>query len=105
MAKITAHRYLNPWSADPIGKPEFFTTDAKPISYRGFQIFRRLPKSHELVKDGVCLTQRAGGGALKSLADALLGDKSDHPKWLVERAREIGAAHGVKFAPAERAVA
>lgn len=90
-------RYLNPWSADPVSKPEYFETTVKPIDYRGFQIVHRFEKSHELVKDGVCLTQRAGGGALKSLVDALLGDKSDHPKWLVESARNVGTRHGVKF--------
>jgi len=96
-AKQTFH-YLNPWSADPIGKPEFFSTQVKPVQYRGFQIFHRHAGVYELVKDGVCLTQRGGGGAMKSLADALLGDKSDHPSWMVKRSRDIGTAHGVKFA-------
>lgn len=91
------HRYLNPWSADPVAKPEYFTAAVKPIDYRGFQIFHRLPKSYELVKDGVCLTQRAGGGSLKALADALLGDKSTEPKWLVERARFVADAYGIAF--------
>lgn len=97
---MPAHRYLNPWSADPALRPEFFTTEAKPAAYRGFQIFRRLPKSYELVKDGVCLTQRAGGGTLRMLADALMGDPSDEPAWLVERARDVAARHGVQFARA-----
>lgn len=86
-------RYLSPWSPDPIGKPEYFETTVRPTNYRGFQIFHRMPKSFELVKDGVCLTQRAGGGALKSLVDALLGDKSDHPEWLVDSARSVMLAH------------
>lgn len=98
-------RYLNPWSADPVSNPEYFESYAQPIDYRGFQIVRRFPKSHELVKDGVCLTQRAGGGALKSLVDALLGDKSDHPKWLVERARDIAKRHGVSLTTTARTAA
>lgn len=98
-------RYLNPFSADPIGKPEYFEAHVRPVEYRGFQIVRRFANSHELVKDGVCLTQRHGGGALKSLVDALLGDKSDHPKWLVDRARDIATAHGVKLASQVRRAA
>lgn len=91
------HRYLSPWSPDPFRKPEYFTTTMAPVEYRGFHIFQRLPKSHELVKDGVCLTQRAGGGELRSLVDALCGDRSRHPRWLVKRAREIATLHGVKL--------
>lgn len=97
MAKSVTHRYLNPWSADPTAKPEYFATTVKPVEYRGFQIFQRLPNSHELVKDGVCLTQRAGGGALKSLADALLGEKTGWPKWDVDRCRAVATAHRVKL--------
>lgn len=102
---MSRHRYRNPWHKPFVQHygPEFFETSARPINYRGFQIFNRFKGCHELVKDGICLTQRVGGGALRSLADALLGDKSDHDEWLVERARQFGAAHGVSFDRAESA--
>lgn len=90
------YRYRNPWHR-PLKSEggEFFETTVAPVEYRGFQIFHRFKGSHELVKDGVCLTIRAGRGGPASLADALCGDKNDEPTWLVESARVIAAAHGV----------
>lgn len=90
--------YRNPWftTSGNYG-PEFYKTDAKPVEYRGFQIFQRIPGAWELVKDGVCLTQRAGKQGPRNLADALLGDASDDMPWLVERARGIAERFGVKF--------
>lgn len=95
--------YRNPWFTP--GKahygPEFFSTDAKPVAYRGFQIVERI-KGHswELVKDGVCLTQRAGRNGPKQLADALLGDASEDCPFNVQRAQEIADRCGVTFARA-----
>src|SRR5690606_18799365 len=94
---MTTHIFRNPWHKPGLLHygPEFYVTDVKPAEYRGFQIFNRFRGSWMLVKDGVCLTDRAGGGALRSLADALLGDKTDHDEWLVARARDIAERHGV----------
>jgi hypothetical protein len=54
--------YRNPWhkqGADHYG-PAFYETEAKPIEYRGYQIYQRLPGAGvDIVKDGVCVTQRA----------------------------------------------
>lgn len=83
-----AHRatYLNPWH-DPrvIDSKPIFTTDVKPTEYRGLLIFHRLPGSFEVVKAGVCLTQRAGmSGACRAI-DLLL-DEPGH--WEAERMAE-----------------
>jgi hypothetical protein len=93
-------KYRNPWHKPHTTDygPEGYTTDKKPIEYRGFQIFNRFKGCHELVKGGVCLTQRAGGGALHELADALLGEKNEHPDWLVASARAIAEKHNQAIA-------
>jgi hypothetical protein len=73
-----------------------FSTAAKPIHYRGFQIFERIKgRSFELVKDGVCLTQRAGRNGPRNLVDALYGNKNADSPWLVASARAIAATHSV----------
>lgn len=100
MSQSPAYSYRNPWFTP--GKAwmgaEFYATDTKPIEYRGFQIFHRHDAVWELVKDGVCLTQRAGKNGPRNLADALLGDKDKDCKFNVQRARAIAAQHGVTFA-------
>jgi hypothetical protein len=78
------HRYRNPWH-DPAKAwmgPEFFETDSAPFEYRGFQIFKRIVNSWELVKDGVCLTQRCGNAGprfigAQHVVDSLFGDARD----------------------------
>lgn len=58
--------YKNPWYDASRGHdPEFYTTEAKPREYRGYLIYNRIPgkPGHgcwDIVKDGVCVTQRAG---------------------------------------------
>lgn len=96
----TVSRYRNPWHRS--GEPEFYETTTKPVEYRGFQIFHRFG-GWELVKDGVCLTQRAGKNGPRNLADALCGDLNDEPEWLVESARAIAEKHGVTLPTIQRA--
>lgn len=89
-------RYKNPWHEPHsiIYGPEFFTCDKAPIEYRGFQIFhQRATKSWELVKDGVCLTQRCGKN-LQPIIDRLLDDHQCEE----ERIREIAARCGIEIA-------
>lgn len=92
-------RYRNPWFVE--GKahygPEFYSTTAKPVDYRGFQIVSHHKGDHRLVKDGVCLTIRAGRNGPRNLADALCGDASADAEWLVDRARAIAAQFGVRL--------
>lgn len=96
------HRYQNPWHNPHCTDygPAFYETDKEPVEYRGFQIFQRIPGAWELVKDGVCLTQRAGKDGPRALADALMGNASDEPEWFVERAKEILDRFGIKIAEA-----
>ena len=87
-------QYRNPWSHH--SEPEFFSTTVKPVEYRGFKIFNRLGGiSWELVKDGVCLTQRAGRNGPRNLVDALYGDADADCPFNVERARNIAKQFGV----------
>ena len=72
--------YINPWHKQESGSDSapMFTTDAKPVEYRGFLIYRRLPASFEVVKDGICLTQRAGLTGAKWAIDNLLDNPGDY---------------------------
>lgn len=96
---MAAYTYRNPWHRPdkPHYGPEFYSTDAKPVEYRGFQIFQRVKGTWELVKDGVCLTQRAGRNGPRYLADALLGDPSEDCPFNIERARLIASRHHVSL--------
>lgn len=73
-----AHEYANPWHK-PHGKgygPDVYRTDAKPREYRGYLIFERIPAvCWDVVKDGVCVTQRAGLNGAKRAIDAILGEE------------------------------
>lgn len=70
--------YRNPWhQANGNTGPEFYRTDAKPSEHRGFLIYERLPRSFEVVKDGTCLTQRAGKSGAISAIDNLLDNPND----------------------------
>lgn len=65
--------YSNPWylAGRPQQGPSEYRTDAKPLEYRGFQIFERIPgKCWDVVKDGTCVTQRAGLDGAKRFIDA-----------------------------------
>lgn len=69
--------YVNPWFSKSGNDPQIYRTDAKPTQYRGYQIFERLHGvCWDVVKDGVCRTQRAGKSGAIGYVDAVL----DHPK-------------------------
>lgn len=57
--------YLNPWDVGP----EFYTTDVRPTEYRGYLIYHRLPKCWDVVRNGVCVDQRAGFKGAKAAID------------------------------------
>lgn len=69
-AELNGHyKYVNPWRRDPVKDPEFFTTQTKPVTYRGLEIyFHGGTMGADIVCKGVCLTQRAS----KSLQGAKL---------------------------------
>lgn len=64
-------RYRNPWHEPGGGQhygPEFYETDAEPMEYRGYLVYLRLPEEGvDIVKDGVCVTQR-GARSLRGKA-------------------------------------
>ena len=67
-------KYQNPWH-DPYQQmygPECYQTDEKPTIYRGFFIYHRTPLVWDVVKDGVCVTQRAGINGAKHFIDDLI---------------------------------
>ena len=89
--------YRNPWHNGRNNDygPAFYSTEAKPTEYRGFLIYHANPKGWDIVKDGVCISQRAGFDGAKRFIDKIYDDPSD---CFVERAlsylslREAAAA-------------
>ena len=67
-------RYINPWHnlrKSEYG-PAFYQTDNKPIQYKGYLIINRIPNCvWDIVKDGKCITQRAGINGAKHIIDTL----------------------------------
>jgi len=66
--------YRNPWYRPSVGgDPEFYTTDVKPMEHRGVLVYQRIKgRCWDYVKDGVCLTQRAGASRYREVIDELL---------------------------------
>ena len=72
--------YKNPRHkpSHPMYGPAEYSTDAKPDTYKGYLIYNRI-RAHngsgsgcwDVVKDGVCVTQRAGPNGAKSAIDQL----------------------------------
>lgn len=63
--------YRNPWrKPNGANGPEFFETTATPFEHAGCLIYERIPGvCWDVVRDGVCLTQRAGRNGAKEGAE------------------------------------
>ncbi|SDF83107.1 hypothetical protein [Thalassobaculum litoreum] len=63
--------YRNPFHKphDSSYGPAIYETDATPEEYGGYLIYRRLPNCWDVVKDGVCITQRAGPNGARRAID------------------------------------
>jgi len=71
--------YKNPWHKP--GKPEYgpvmYSTEVKPVEYRGYLIYERISGSvWDVVKDGVCVTQMAGPRGARQAIDERLGKEN-----------------------------
>lgn len=85
MARETV-KYKNPWHKrnDPHSGPEYYSVDIysesnhnKPVSYKGCMIYVRWDRFGEvwdIVKDGVCVGQRAGPNGAKARVDELINN-------------------------------
>jgi hypothetical protein len=66
--------YINPWHNPRTNTygPAEYVTDAKPTEYKGFLIYERI-SGHvwDVVKDGRCVTQRAGLNGARNYIDQL----------------------------------
>lgn len=69
-------KYLNPWHK-PGHDEAYFVTTALPVEYRGFQIYQRVGKSADAVKNGVCVRQMATLQGGKNAVDAILDRPTD----------------------------
>lgn len=69
--------YRNPWHnpARPNQGPRVYHTDARPIEYLGYLIYQRIPGVvWDVVKDGECVTQRAGLSGAKAFVDEIASE-------------------------------
>ena len=68
--------YRNPWHEprDSRYGPAFYETDARGVPYRGYLIYERIDgRVWDVVKDGTCVTQRAGPRGAREAIDQRLG--------------------------------
>ena len=73
--------YRNPWhEAHGVNYgPAMYSTDAKPVEYRGYLIYNRIPGASgrgcwDAVKDGMCVGQYAGPSGARQFIDKLHGE-------------------------------
>jgi hypothetical protein len=70
--------YSNPWHKrykEEYG-PEYYETKVNPIEYKGHLIFQRIEgRVWDVVKNGKCVTQRAGLNGAKRAIDLLTSEK------------------------------
>ncbi len=70
---MSAAAYRNPWhrpEAPTLYGPAMYSTTAKPVQHAGHSIFERIPGCvWDVVRDGVCVTQRAGLNGAKRAAE------------------------------------
>ncbi|MBS4046556.1 MAG: hypothetical protein KG075_09470 [Alphaproteobacteria bacterium] len=100
------HTYKNPWWRPGRGMAAEYWCDAKPIEYRSFQIFNRIPGQWDLVKHGCCVTQLGGLAGAKNAADLLISvfgeERVNSDRDLPERAAKTHATYHARFeSPAE----
>ncbi len=95
--------YINPWynPEEPEYKrigPRLYTVRSTPKIYRGCLIYRISKEWFDVVKDGVCLTQRAGPNGARQAIDKMLDDPTD---WFSEKMIE----YHIKYSTACKATA
>jgi len=63
--------YLNSFYNSVYGTdPRVYTTDAKPIEYKGCQLYQRIKgRCWDVVRDGVCIGQYAGRSGAEAFVD------------------------------------
>jgi hypothetical protein len=68
----TMARYINSFhkTHDGFSGPAVFETEAKPVEYLGFKIYRRLPECFDVVRNNVCIGMYAGLNGAKRAIDA-----------------------------------
>ena len=71
--------YRNPWHnpSKLCGGPAFYRADSKPVVYRGCHIYRIQHGHYDVVKSGICLTQRGGLQGAKLAIDNMLDNPDD----------------------------
>ena len=68
-------KYKNPWHKplQPMYGPRYYETNETPSEYCGYLIYERIVGTcWDVVKDDVCVTQRAGPRGARQAIDAMV---------------------------------
>ena len=76
------HAYKNPWAKPH--EPQEYVRNVEPFVHAGCQIFHVLPDQWDVVKNGVCIAQRAGKRGAMACAEIV--DGMDTPTY-----KDVGA--------------
>lgn len=81
------------WSSRSLD-PRIYKTEAKPVEYRGYTLYRRLECCWDVVKDGNCVGQYAGKSGAQGFVNRLHGEGDpDLVAFARERLAELLADH------------
>lgn len=84
---MATHTFRNPW-AKPT-EPQDYVRNIEPVEYLGCEIFHVFPNQFDVVKSGVCISQRVGMEGAKQAAevvsDLLFPNFDDVRKRMLER--------------------
>ena len=85
--------YRNPWheSGKPYYGPAVYSCAAKPITYRGFLIYRQHAQHWDVVRDGTAIGQYAGLNGARGLIDLIHDDPGDF--WAQRALRHLAPAN------------
>lgn len=81
--RMKTAKYKNPWHSpkersSKFENAPFYETNVKPTEYRGFKIYHRHTEVWDVVRDGVCVSQRAGFNGAKRFIDQIHENKDNY---------------------------
>lgn len=81
------YSYKNPWFK--VGQDPDYHTDVEPITFEGYLIYHILPNQYDVVKNGVCISQRAGLNGAKLAAESVINISNPTYEDVYDRMMEL----------------